>query len=84
MSTAAGQKVTVNETSSTSVAAVTTGENVLVPGDDQWNDHHGHPGHRATDRQRVDHVLGGGGGPLPTGCTEHSQAGQSFTVAGAD
>ena len=61
ISTSAGQKVTINEASSTtyqngtsaiSASAITTGEPVLVLGRPR-NDHHRHAGHRATDRRRT-------------------------------
>ena len=58
ISTSAGQKVTVNEassttyrkgTSSTSASAIKKGRKRPRTRDDQRNDHHGQPGHRATD-----------------------------------
>ena len=87
ISTSAGQKVTINKASSTTYqkgTSSTLGECHYKrrkrprTRDDQRNDHHGQPGHRATDCQRrICDVLGGRGGPLPARCTVHVEAGRS-------
>ncbi len=60
LTTATGQKMTIDEASSTtyqkgtslaSASAITTGQQVLVLRDDRQHDDHGHPGHRPSRRR---------------------------------
>ena len=82
--TSAGEKVTVKETSSTKYEKGTTlgvGERRYQRqdrprvGNNRQHDDHGHAGHRATDKRRVQDVVEGGS--LQAWCTVHVEAGRS-------
>ena len=84
MSTSAGQKVTIDETSTTTYEKGTTlhvgkhhynGRKSPRSGDDQRNDHHGQPGRRGTGWQRIWNFHRLKGGPLPEGRPDHVKAG---------
>jgi len=87
MTTSAGQKVTVDDASSTkykkgsssiSSSAIKKGQHVLVVGTVKFNDHQGHPGHRRNYWDRwIRSFHSGSGDPLPKGCSDHVKAGRS-------